>query len=282
MLGFLGWNVFGSFAIMMREQGVNLVLNAFFGPVVNAARAIAVQVNSGLLHVVRNITMPVKPQVIQSYASGNLDRAIHLTYTISKLSFVFLYAASLPVLIELDYILKTWLGKNVPDYTCIFVVLTVCMTFFHNLFMTISDLAQASGNIKRFQILTSIAIFMSVPLSYFALLFGADADYAILMTLVSMVIAFAFSLYALSRIIKFKVIEYVKEVLIPIIIVVALTSCLPFIPHYFFEYGFLRLVLVTMSSVCPIMIVFYFLGLNRREKDLVNNILLGIIKKIKK
>lgn len=279
MLSFSGWNVLGSFAIMMREQGVNLVLNLFFGPVVNAARAIAVQVNSGLLHVVRNITMPVKPQVIQSYASGNVQRALNLTYTISKLSFVFLYATSLPVLLELDYVLKVWLGDNIPEYTNIFVVLIVCMTFFHNFFMIISDVVQAEGDIKRFQVITSLAIISSVPLSYLVLKTGLDAEWAMWMTLLSMLLAFIFALLELRRVVDFKILMYCKNVLLPIVLVLILTLWIPFIPHYLIHSGFVRLVVVTSISIISIMAALYMVGLNTSEKALVISIINKIIKK---
>lgn len=278
MLSFSGWNLMGSFAIMMREQGVNLVLNFFGGPVVNAARAIAVQVNSGLLHVVRNITMPVKPQVIQSYASGNIQRAFNLTYTISKLSFVFLYAASLPILLELEFVLRTWLGDNVPDYTTIFVILIVCMTFFHNFFMVISDVVQAEGNIKRFQIITSLAIVSSVPLSYIVLKIGMDAEWAMWMTLLSMITAFIFSLFELSRVVDFSVVIYTKKVLFPIIIICLLTLWVPFIPHSLMFPGVLRFIIVSITSIATIMCALYFVGLNKSEKALLGT----IISKMKK
>lgn len=279
MLNFSGWNIFGSFAIMMREQGVNLVLNLFFGPVVNAARAIAVQVNSGLLHVVRNITMPVKPQVIQSYASGNLSRALNLTYTISKLSFIFLYAASLPVLLELDFILRVWLGENIPNYTNVFIILIVCMSFFHNFYMVLYDVVHAEGNIKRFQIITSLAIVSSVPLSYIALKLGFDAEWTMWMTLLSMIIAFILALFELNRIINFNILIYLKNVLYPIAKVLIITLWMPFIPLFIMNQGLLRFIVVTIFSIIPITVALYLAGLNPSEKTLVKSIVNKIFKK---
>lgn len=106
MLGFSGWNFFGSFAGVMKEQGMNLILNFFFGPIVNAARGIATQVNGGLQSFVQNISIPIRPQVIQSYASENYKRCLSLTFGLSKLSCCLIYLLSLPVILEIDFILK--------------------------------------------------------------------------------------------------------------------------------------------------------------------------------
>ena len=104
MLSFSGWNLFGSLSNVLKEQGINLVINFFFGPIVNAARGIAAQVNGGLHGFVANITMPVRPQVVQSYAKGNIDRTMNLTYGISKLSCCFLLMMAIPISFEIDYI----------------------------------------------------------------------------------------------------------------------------------------------------------------------------------
>ena len=109
MMNFSGWNLFGSLAGVLKEQGINLILNLFFGPVVNAARGIANQINGGLQNFVYNLSTSVRPQVIQSYAVGDKERTMHLTYSISKLSNCLLYLISMPIMCEIDVVLRIWL-----------------------------------------------------------------------------------------------------------------------------------------------------------------------------
>lgn len=279
MLGFSGWNVLGTFSIMMREQGVNLVLNLFFGPIVNAARAIAVQVNSGLLHVVRNITIPVRPQVIQSYASGNIKRTLSLTYSISKLSFLFLYLVAMPVLIEIDYILYFWLGDGFPEHTSGFVVAIVVSSFFHNFYMILSDVAHATGNIRKYQIYSSIMIVLSVPLAYIVLKLDASPEFAMWMTVVSMIAAFFMALKVLRSMAIISIKDYFKEVIAPVLLVVITTIFFPFIPYMFYSSGFNRFLLTILFSSVPIMVSIYFFGLNVTERDLIKGMVLSLIKK---
>lgn len=126
MLGFSGWNVFGSFSNMMRDQGINLIINFFYGPIVNAARGIAMQVNGAVSSLASTILTPVRPQVIQSYARNELDRTMRLTFSISKFSLVFLMLLALPISVEVNFILNLWLGI-VPEHSqafCIIILAT--------------------------------------------------------------------------------------------------------------------------------------------------------------
>ena len=145
MLSFSGWNLFGSFSNMMKEQGINLIMNLFFGPIVNAARGIASQVNSGLQSFVSNLSIAIRPQIVQSFAIGDTTRTIRLMFSMSKLSCCFLYMIALPVIIEIDYILKLWLGNNVPAHTAMFVIIIVLTSFLNNLNAAVSAVIHASG-----------------------------------------------------------------------------------------------------------------------------------------
>lgn len=129
MLSFSGWNVFGAFGGVMKEQGVNMILNIFCGPIVNAARGIATQVNGGFQGLVSNLNIAVRPQVTKSFAQGNIERSLNLTFSISKISCLLLYIFSYPILLELDFILKIWLGNNIPDHTNSFILIVVLTSF---------------------------------------------------------------------------------------------------------------------------------------------------------
>ena len=125
MLSFSGWNLFGSFSGVMKEQGINMILNLFYGPVVNAARGIAYQVNGAMQGFVGNINTASRPQLTQSYASGDNFRAIQLMYSMSKIGLLVLALFAIPIILETDYILKIWLDTEIPAHTNSFVQLVL-------------------------------------------------------------------------------------------------------------------------------------------------------------
>lgn len=280
MLGFSGWNVFGSFSHMMKEQGINLVLNLFGGPVINAARGVAVQVNSGIQNFVNNITVPVRPQVVQSYARGEIQRTMSLTYSVSKFSCYFLYMLGLPVMLEITYILNIWLGVNIPDYTETFVVIIIITSFLNNLNAPISNVVHATGIMKKYQIYSAFVVLSAVPMAYLVLTLGASPEYALIMVLLSMIAAQVVALYILKSIIDYSIVEYIKKVVIPIIFVVLTTFWIPFIPHILLESGFARLIIVFGISVVVIVFTVFILGLNKAEKEIVKTLLRKITNKI--
>ncbi len=279
MLSFSGWNIFGSFSSMMKDQGLNMIINLFFGPVVNAARGVAMQVNSGLQGFVQNLTIPVRPQVIQSYAQGNIDRTIKLTYSISKFSTFFLYALALPICYEIDFILSMWIGQDVPQYTNIFVVIIILLSFLNNLNSAISGVVHASGKMKRYQIETTLIALSALPITYFILANGGGVEWSILPALITMFFAQIASLFILKTIISFSIIDYLKEVVLPLVLIVALTILIPLIPLKLMSEGWLRLIVVVLMSVISVVVSCYTIGLNTSEKYLIKNLFSKIISK---
>lgn len=274
MLSFSGWNVFGTLGHMLKDQGVNLILNFFFGPIVNAARGIANQVNGGLQSFVSNITVPVRPQVVQSYSQGNINRSLNLTYTISKLSCYVLLIMALPILMEIDYILHIWLGDNIPKYTNVFIIIIVLNSFVSNLNSAISGLVHATGKMKIYQLCGGSISLVSVIFVYIATLFWDIPSIALVVLLVLDCIRQIVALIVLKSIINdFSLMKYLREVVIPLIVVALVSSLFPILVHIFMQIGFLRLSVVTIVSVVSIGVGIYIIGLNRNEKNLVIQLL---------
>lgn len=263
---FSGWNILGTFSSIMKEQGVNLILNFFCGPIVNAARGIAVQVNGGLQSFVSSLTIPVRPQVIQSYAAGDYNRTLSLTFTISKLSCFFLYMLALPVIAELDFLLHLWLGNDIPEYTSSFVVIIILTSFFSNLNAAVSGIVHASGQMKLYQLTTSLIGLLSIPLAYLMLKLYHNPNLALLMVLFVMMIIQIVSLMILKRIVKYSILSYFKEVIVPIVVVIISTAYIPFIWIRLIESSWLRLGLVFITSIIMISISIYLWGINKYEK----------------
>lgn len=282
MLKFSGWNMFGSFAGIMKEQGINLMLNLFFGPVINAARGIANQINGGLQSFVQNLSVPIRPQVIKSYAIEDYERTLSLTFNLSKFSCCLIYFISLPIILEINYILNIWLGDNIPPYTNTFVIIIIFITYINNLNSPVSGIIHASGNMKTYQLVTSLISLLCLPSTYVFLIMGYSPEIALIMVLIFGIISQYAALKILQRVIKFDLSNYMKNVLFPFFCLVLLTILIPLLPVIYMEQSFLRLVVVTLVSSLSIIIGFYFIILNKTEKVLFKNMIFKIFNNLNK
>ena len=269
MLSFSGWNIFGSLSTLMKEQGINLVINFFYGPLVNAARGVANQVNSGLQSFVQNITVPVRPQVIQSYAQGDIERTMKLTFSVSKLSCCLLYMVALPIVVEIDYVLSIWLGGNVPAHTSTFVFIIILTSFLNNLNYAISGVVHASGKMMLYQVTGGLIGLSSVPIAYFVLKFGGTPESALWVSFFVMLFAQAVALWVLKRIVNYSIRHYITKVVIPVLLLVLVTFFIPLIPFHLLEEGLLRLAVVVIVSITSVSAIAYFIVLDSSEKTLI-------------
>ena len=274
MLSFSGWNIFGTLGQMMKDQGVNLILNFFFGPIVNAARGIANQVNGGLQSFVANITVPVRPQVVQSYATGDVERSLSLTYTISKLSCYFLLLMALPIMLEIDFVLKVWLGDNVPEHTSIFVVIIVLNSFINNLNAAVSGVVHASGKMKTYQLCGGTISLASVAVVYIAMLIWDIPSIALIVLLTLDIVRQFVALIILKSIVnEFSLKAYLFDVLIPLLLVVFFALIIPMCAHYYMTDGILRFLIVFIVTFFSVLMSIYIVGLNKNEKKIIRQIL---------
>jgi len=272
MLSFSGWNIFGSFSNMARDQGVNMIMNLFFGPIVNAARGVAMQINSALSGFTNSILTPVRPQVIQSFAKGEGSRYIQLTYSISKISVCFLYMMALPLCIEIDYVLKLWLGDNVPEHTNSFVIIILLTNAVLVLMGALATLVHASGEMKKYQVVGSTVKIISVPAAYFLLKLDFSPEWALVMVLLFDVIGLFIGMFIIKGIMKFSIRDYLKNVIFPMIIPVMTSFFIALFIHNIMQPGIARLLVVTLLSCCSLAITFYIIGFNYSEKKLVNQL----------
>lgn len=273
MLSFSGWNLIGSFSGVMKEQGINLVINLFFGPLLNAARGIAAQVNSAIQGFVGNILTPVRPQVVQSYAKGDINRTFNLTYSISKFSSLFFLLMAVPVSFEIDYILKIWLGDNVPEYTSIFTILVFATTLVNILNGALSSVVHASGKMKNYQLWGSIIIMLSVPVSYFLLKTTTFPEIPLIVVFICSTVGHFVGLYIARKIVGISILEYSKKVIYPIVIVFILSILFVCPFHYILEEGGGRLCIVSFFSIIGIFLFSYIFAINKSERELVIQLL---------
>ena len=272
MLSFSGWNIFGTFAYMIKGQGLNVLLNAFFGPVVNAARGISGMIGNAIQGFQSNIVISFRPQLVQSYAEGNLDRVRNMMFSLSKISFIMLFMLSMPVMIELPYILHLWLGDVVPEYTIQFTTLMLINMIVSGLNTPLSQVVHATGKMKNYQIGTSVVICSVLPFSWVFLKFGGSPVVVYLISLFVTLLNQVVCLILLKEIFPYRIKDYLKKVILPCLIVSILSSLLPFVLHCFINTTFVKLLLVVVVGVGGTLLFSYLFALSNYEKQLLKGI----------
>lgn len=174
MTGFAGWNLFGNMAGVLFGQGLNMLLNVFFGPVVNAARAVAVQVQGAIQQFVGNFQTALNPQITKTYATGELNEMHRLMFRSARFSFYLLFFLSLPVLYETDFILTIWL-KIVPENAVAFLRIMICTSLIYTIANPLIIANQATGRVMKYQAVCGTILLLILPISYLCLKMGCPA-----------------------------------------------------------------------------------------------------------
>ena len=279
MLSFTGWNLFGAFAFTLQGQGLNVLINSFFGPVVNAARGVTFQIHAAINGFSENIATAFRPQLVESYAKQNYDRTQNLMFSMSKYCYIMIFLLSIPVLIEIHNILNLWLNGTIPEYTIPFTFLVITNMMISCLNLPISQTVQATGKVKYYQIIRSVLISSTLPIAWIFLHFGADPTIVFWVTLCISVINQPLSMTILHRLFDYSYIEYFKAVIIPCVILTIIAPLVPLIIHFNMSESFLRLVLVVVLSIISSVITVYLFVFTNDERISINNI---ILKKINK
>lgn len=279
MISFSGWNLCGTFACMIREQGLNMVLNIFFGPIVNAARGVAYQVSGALQGFVSNLSLAAKPQMVQSFATGDSSRTIKLMYTMSKLSFIFLFVLSVPVIFNIDYILHLWLGNVVPDHAANFVILVIITNFMNNLNAPLSNVVYATGNMRNYEVTFSVINLLIIPISFIVLKLGAPAEMAFIVYLVMTVFVQIGCLLVIHTLTKISLSDYFMSLIVPIVIVACITLPLIYIINFYLQQKLIGIVIEYIVITLLSSVLFYYVVLDSTEKKFVNNIIYKLKKR---
>ena len=217
LTGFAGWNLFGSIAWLLKSQGINILLNIFFGPVVNAARGIAMQVSHAIMGFVSNFQTALNPQITKNYAQDNIAYMESLTYKGSKYSFFLLFFISLPLMLNIDYVLDLWL-EEVPQYASIFVILIIIESLGNILWgNTMIVSMMATGNIKNYQMTVSLILLLIVPISYIVLKMGANVYSVFYISIIITIISGLTRFYYCHIQIGFSFKRMYSEILYPVL-----------------------------------------------------------------
>lgn len=270
MLGFAGWNMFGIIAGIGITQGVNIILNIFFGPIVNAARGIAVQVQNAITGFSSNFQLALSPQITKSYANHEMEQMHRLVFASSKYSFLLLYFLSLPLLIETDQVLLWWL-KEVPTHTSNFIRIMLCISMINVMADAFIVSSQATGKVRMYQILVGGTLLFIVPTSYITLKLGFPPESVFFTHLLYAILAQVVRMYLVHNLIRFSIRNYIKDVIIRIVGVVILSFTLPLFCYLSMEVSLTRFLTVGVTAVISVLISIYFIGLEQNERNFIKN-----------
>lgn len=268
IFNFAGWNFIGCTAGLMKDQGVNIVINLFTGPTVNAARGIAMQVNGIINQFTGNFMMAINPQITKSYAAGDFERMHQLIYQGTRLSYYLFMIFSIPVFFEIQNILYIWLGQ-VPEHTILFARLVLILSLAEIISNALITAQLATGKIKKYQIVVGGILLLNLPISYFLLYIGMIPEITIIVAIVISQICLAARLWFLRSMIKLPAKQFLNKVYFNVIIVTAIASVAPLICYMTITSSFIRFFIVCTVSVISSMITIYFIGCSEEERGMV-------------
>lgn len=265
IVGFASWNMLGELAWVFTGQGVNIILNSFFGPVVNAARGLAEQVNGAVNRFVANFQTAVNPQLIKNYASDQLGEMKTLLFRSTRFSYYLLLALSLPIILKMDFILHLWL-KEVPDYTTGFCQLVLVSSLVSTLSNLLAQVARAYGKIRNYQIIVSIFLFLNFPLSYIVLKFGGSPLSTMFVNIGINAMLLFVRLRLTNRMIQMTYGSFIRNVLFPVIIVTAVALVIPLTIYFMLDNSIISFIIVCLVSFVSVGVSIYALGMNANER----------------
>jgi len=267
MSAFTGWSLVGNFSYIFYTQGLNLILNLFCGPAVNAARGVAVQVENAVKQFSNNLQVAINPQIIKTYASDNLERMYSLIYASSKYCFFLLFLFSFPLMLEAEFVLNLWLGADaVPGHTVNFVRLILCITILDALINPLYTANLASGKLKLYQICVCSTSYVFMFVTYWAIKLTNIPETVFLCLLVSTIIGTIVRVYVAHRQVKLPIVQYIWKVYVRIFVVVAMSVIVPIFVYVNMPNGWSRFITSLVSSACCILLSVYFVGLTVNER----------------
>lgn len=268
MLFFAGWNLWGNCAAIACTQGVNILLNMFFGPVVNAARGIAVQVQNAISQFSINFQTALNPQITKAYAVKDYNYMHNLIYKSSKFTFFLLLLISLPVVLETETILKLWLG-TVPDYTISFLRIMLCTITVDAVANSLMTSAAATGKVRTYQSIVGGILLTILPISYVVLKNGGSPVSVFIVHLCICIVAFISRLYIIRPMINLSISAYFNEVIIKCIYVCLASLSLPLLLYIILPDNIFTFFIKSLVCILNVIICIYILGLKKNEKKIV-------------
>lgn len=219
---FMGWNFVGTIIYMLKDQGLNILMNIFFGPTVNAARAVSYQINGAIVNCNSNFVTSVQPQIVKSYASGDISYLNTLFFKSTKYSLLLMWVLCLPVMLYMSELLSLWL-KVVPNDTAIFTIWVLIDSILATMTNAPWIITMATGKLRRYVLHSNMVLIMIFPLAYIAFKLGAPPLAAFVIIVIVRVLQLAAILIEVNSQIHFGLNNYFKSIIAPVLMVIALS-----------------------------------------------------------
>lgn len=273
------WDLLGQISGMLQGQGINILLNMFFGPIMNTARAISYQVQGALTQFANNFMLASRPQIIKLYAADKTDEMMKLVYLSSCMAFYLSFVLTLPLCLELKYVLDLWLG-DYPSETIPFTMLILINSLIVNIKSSRVAAIHATGHIKLTNITVGVILCSIFPIAYILLRMGFEATSVFVALIAVTFIAEVVAVFILRKYVKFSVAQYWIQVYGRCILV-AICSYLPvYAVHAAMSEGFIRLITVCATSVVVVGGFVYTIGINRETRTSLNNFIKQFLGKL--
>ena len=279
MISFAGWNLIGTSTSMIGNYGLNIVINNFFGVVLNAVVGITSQLCGIIVTFSSNMLKALNPVITKTEGAGERDKMLQLSSTGNKMSFIILSIISMPLLIETNYILKLWL-VNIPEWTVLFVKLQIIRGLAEQLTFVYHTSINAHGNIRTYNIIISIVNIIPIVLTYLLFSLGAEPYIMYIITIsVFGIFVSGLRVYFMHQNCGLSYYNYIRKELLPLI--VSTICCLVLCYHVTFlsTNNIFRLILVILTSTIGGGICYYIFTFNSSEKLIIKRIIIGIVKR---
>lgn len=276
---FAGWNVWGNLAFTLYSTGLNLLLNVFFGPVVNAARAVAVQIESIVAQFSNDFLVAVNPQITKFYAQNKLKEMHSLLFRAAKFTCFLLLLMSLPVAMEAKMVLTVWL-KIVPEYTVPFLRVLLCVIIIDSMARPLMTAAAATGDVKKYQSIIGGILLSIVPVSYIVLKLGGNPVSVYIVHLIICIIAFVTRLFIIRPLIKLSIRRFFVSVVLPCIFVAAFSLLTAHMVKKVMPDTITYSVFVCVISALIVAVLAYVIGLTKGERTFINGKIFTVYSKI--
>jgi len=268
MLSFSGWTVLGNLGYILHTQGIAIVINMFFTVAVNAAQGIANQVNGIVTQFANNFLVALNPQVVKTYAAGELNQMHNLIIRGCKMAFCLIAFFVIPLVLEAPTMLKVWLGI-VPEYAVVFMRLVLLISLINSFSSLLAASKGATGNIKNYQITLTLIGALHLPFAWLAFELGGSPEYSMYVYLVIVIVLQALRIWFVCRSINLSITRYNREVLVKCAAVLMVSSAVPVTMHIMLEQSILTTLSVVTISVIGVGLSTFFIGLTSTERNAV-------------
>lgn len=279
-LGFAWWMLMGSMAVIGKTQGAAVIINFFFGTILNAAFGLASQVNHAVGLFSSTLRQAAVPQIMKNQYN-NEKRSLQLVYDMSRYSYLTMNIMAIPLLFCIDDVLRIWLGNNIPEYTPIFVTFMLINGMISNLGAGFDASIQATGKVRKNQIGFSLISLSLLPIIFVLYKLGLPPYINVIVMVFLTILTLLFQIYIMKELTGFQIKEYTKQTIVPSLTSTICICVILFPIRWVMPHRMVATIFFLSISVVLTIFTTYLFGMNKTEKTIIYNfIIIKVLKKI--